>query len=151
MCIRDSLGLVGPIVFLYKQFMQQLWLCNLGWDEPISGQLRLHWHSLCDKLCLISKIIVPRSIRCKSEASIVELRGFSDASETGYGCCVYVRVLYQDSSASCHLLCSKSRVASYERYHYLALNSALACCCLLYTSGFGPSSSPYSGTAADVI
>ena len=60
--IYDPLGLIGPIVFLYKQFMQQLWLCNLGWDEPISEQLYLYWHSLCDKLYLIGKIIVPRSI-----------------------------------------------------------------------------------------
>ena len=62
--------------------MKQLWLCNLGWDEPISWQLYLHWRSLCDKLCLIGKIIVPRSIRCKSKAKIVELHGFADASET---------------------------------------------------------------------
>ena len=64
--IYDPLGLIGPIVFLYKQFMQQLWLCNLGWDEPISDQLYSYWRSLCDKLYLISKIIVPRSIRSLS-------------------------------------------------------------------------------------
>ena len=126
--IYDPLGLIGPVVFLYKHFMQRLWLCKLGWDEPISGQSLSDWHSLCDKLGLISKIVVPRSIRCKREASTVELHGFSDASERGFGCCIYVRVIYQDSSASCHLLCSKSRVAPLRQ---VSLPRIELCACLL--------------------
>ena len=129
--IYNPLGLIGPIVFLYKRFMQQLWLCNLGWDEPISEQLYLCWRSLCDKLCLIGKIIVPRSIRSKSKAKIVELHGFADASEKGYGCCVYVRVIYQDSSASCHLLCSKSRVAPLRQVSLPRIE--LCACSVSYT------------------
>ena len=87
--IYGPLGLIGPIVFLYKQLMQQLWLCSLGWDEPISEQLYSYWRSLCDKLYLIGKIIVPRSIRSKSEPKLIELHGFADASEKGYGCLLY--------------------------------------------------------------
>ena len=77
-----------------------LWLCKLSWDEPLSGHSLSDWHSLCNKLSLIGKIVVPRCIRCNHEAVTVQLHGFSDASERGFGCCVYVRVIYQDATAS---------------------------------------------------
>ena len=34
--IYDPLGLLGPVVFLYKRFMQQLWETKTNWDEVLS-------------------------------------------------------------------------------------------------------------------
>ena len=40
-----------------------------------------------------------------------ELHGFSDASNRGYGACVYVRSIYKSQKVTVKLLTSKSRVA----------------------------------------
>lgn len=47
------------------------------------------------------KIKIPRRIICLNPAGI-ELHGFCDASEQGYGACIYVR--------SVNLFCAKSRL-----------------------------------------
>ena len=40
-------------IYLYI-LIYLLWLCKLGWDEPISGQSLSDWHSLCNKLVPVS-------------------------------------------------------------------------------------------------
>ena len=97
-----------------------------GMSQFLSNYIRIGVH--CDKLYLIGEIIVPRSIRSKSESKLIELHGFPDASEKGYGCCIYIRVIYQDLLASCPLLCSKSRVAPLRQ---VSLPRNELCACLL--------------------
>ncbi len=45
------------------------------------------------------------------EIKHVEVHGFSDASETAYACCIYLRVLYADATTSSTLIYAKSKVA----------------------------------------
>lgn len=40
-----------------------------------------------------------------------EVHGFSDASESAYGACIYIRTIHNNGTASSRLLCAKSRVA----------------------------------------
>ena len=44
-----------------------------------------------------------------------QLRGFSDASEKAYGCCIYLKCITKNSLISSSLICSKSRVAPFKR------------------------------------
>jgi hypothetical protein len=37
--VFDSLGLISPIVFVYKIFLQQLWLHRLHWDDQLPSEL----------------------------------------------------------------------------------------------------------------
>ena len=37
--IFDPLGFAAPVVIRAKILMQQLWLCKVGWDEPLQEEL----------------------------------------------------------------------------------------------------------------
>lgn len=53
---------------------------------------------------------ISRQATCKQKV-YTELHGFADASEHGYGACLYLRTIDKDDNSSSRLLCSKSRVA----------------------------------------
>ncbi|XP_033225741.1 uncharacterized protein LOC117178421 [Belonocnema kinseyi] len=55
-------------------------------------------------------IKIPRRILC-TEPIEIQLHGFSDASKTAYGACIYLRSKGPDGNIYTNLLCSKSRVA----------------------------------------
>jgi len=41
--IFDPLGLISPVVVVYKIFLQQLWLHKLDWDEQLPSELLNQW------------------------------------------------------------------------------------------------------------
>ena len=47
-----------------------------------------------------------------SSALEIQLHGFSDASQTAYGCVIYLRALHQDTSISVRIVTAKTKVAS---------------------------------------
>ena len=48
--IYDPLGLIGPVTFWCKHFMQRLWLTGTSWDEPLSDSLSNQWLELYSQL-----------------------------------------------------------------------------------------------------
>jgi hypothetical protein len=46
---------------------------------------------------------------------IIEMHGFSDASEVAYGACIYIRTVDIQGKVTTRLLSSKSRVASLKK------------------------------------
>lgn len=57
----------------------------------------------------------------------VQLVGFGDASEVGYGAALYLRVVQEDGSVLCNLIRAKSKVAPWKTVSIprLELNAAL--------------------------
>ncbi|XP_055543128.1 uncharacterized protein LOC129728701 [Wyeomyia smithii] len=86
----DPLGVLGPTIVLAEIIMQMLWLKKIDWDESIP--------------------IIPRRVTVNNTA-VYEIHGFSDASRSAYGCCVYLRCITEDGIIEVKLLCGKSRVA----------------------------------------
>ncbi|XP_055621956.1 uncharacterized protein LOC129765574 [Toxorhynchites rutilus septentrionalis] len=107
--IFDPLGLVGPVVASAKMFLQRLWQLNLDWDDELPDQLQSWWLSFRASLATIKGLRIPRWIR-SFESDEYELHCFTDASEKGYGCCIYV-VSAAAGFKTSHLLIAKSRVA----------------------------------------
>lgn len=106
----DPLGLLSPIVLYAKTLMQRLWLLSANsWDEPLPDQFTTEWLNFQQQLKSMEPITIPRAINI-SPATDYFLHGFCDASETGYGACVYLV-----SNDSVRLICSKSRVAPIKR------------------------------------
>lgn len=107
----DPLGFMSPVIVKAKAFMQKLWLEKLDWDDFPPEGIRLEWLSFVKSLMDMQPLHIDRNIRINKNANAVQLIGFADASSsTGYGCCVYLRVVKDSGKASSSLLCSKSRI-----------------------------------------
>ncbi|XP_011859572.1 PREDICTED: uncharacterized protein LOC105557047, partial [Vollenhovia emeryi] len=108
--IFDPLGLVGPATVKAKLLLQRLWQLNLDWDESLPQDLHHKWIAYVAELGSLNDIVVPRVIIC-SNPELVELHGFSDASEGAYGACVYLRSINREGVVTIRLICAKSKVA----------------------------------------
>ncbi|XP_029157246.1 uncharacterized protein LOC114929752 [Nylanderia fulva] len=109
--IFDPLGLLGPVTLTAKIIMQDLWRLGLDWDESIPLELHTKWKRYEAELPTLRQINVPRRVIPFKQHTRLEIHGFSDASESGYGACIYLRATLPDGSHSVRLLCSKNRVA----------------------------------------
>lgn len=106
--IFDPLGFLAPLTFFCKYLIQRLWLQGIDWDERPSEDILKVWHRYKSELSSLGVLKVPRWIHA-SEGEAVEIHGFCDASEKGYGAVVYLKVLNHEPRL--HFLCSKSKVA----------------------------------------
>lgn len=108
--IFDPLGLVGPVTIKAKILLQKLWQLKLDWDEIIPLEFLSSWNEFYNQLKCLNVIRVPRQCSIDNAVSI-EIHGFCDASETSYGCCLYLRSVSVNGLVQTRLLCAKSRVA----------------------------------------
>lgn len=109
--IFDPLGHIGPVVLVAKILMQEIWATKLGWDEELPLSIKNKWKTFSNNLYHLASLNIPRCIFTSSSTIEIQIHGFSDASMSAYGACVYVRAIYADNSVSCNLVCSKSRIA----------------------------------------
>ncbi|XP_049870326.1 uncharacterized protein LOC126369806 [Pectinophora gossypiella] len=107
----DPLGFVSPIVVKAKVIMQRLWLEKVDWDAKPPQDVQDEWVQFADSLSSMEPIHFNRNIQVPANAEAVQLIGFADASSsTGYGCCIYLRVIHATGKVELSLLCSKSRI-----------------------------------------
>lgn len=127
--IYDPLGFVGPFVVKAKIFIQHLWSAKLSWDKPLSPALAEEWRSFSENIFELKDIKIPRSLfNYNLTVSKIEIHGYADASTKAYGCCLYLRVIYNNNFSECNLICSKSRVAPLRT---VSLPRLELCACLL--------------------
>ncbi|XP_063994282.1 uncharacterized protein LOC135171584 [Diachasmimorpha longicaudata] len=108
--IFDPLGLLGPVILKAKTIIQQLWSAKLDWDESIPLHILTIWTDFCNQLSLINDLRFDRKTLVKDTITN-EIHGFCDASETGFGACIYLKSTDSSGFTQTTLLCSKSRVA----------------------------------------
>ncbi|XP_058840761.1 uncharacterized protein LOC131696228 [Topomyia yanbarensis] len=106
----DPLGLVGPVVASAKIYIQQLWKRELAWDEPLPDELRDWWLAFRSSIDRLKELKITRWVLVSADSSYA-LHCFCDASEKGYGCCVYIISTDANGSSHSRLLIAKSRVA----------------------------------------
>lgn len=107
----DPNGLLGPIVMKAKCIMQILWKRHLSWDEKLPEDLDKMWEDFKGSMISLDYIRIDRGLICSRESVRIWLIGFSDASEFGYGACLYIVSETPDGNLDSKLVCSKSRVA----------------------------------------
>ena len=101
-----------------KILLEELHKKNIDWDEEIRDELLHKWVRCLDDIESIGRIEVSRRFEEGNSSDPVvkrELHGFSDASEQGYGACIYVRSICESGKISVKLLTSKSRVAPIKK------------------------------------
>jgi hypothetical protein len=108
--IFDPLGLLAPVVFLAKHFMQRVWQAEVSWDDPLPPRLADTWRQFVFELSSLQQLRVPRFVGSGLGAEIV-LCGFCDASERGYAAVVYARVQRPDGRVSVSLVGTKTKLA----------------------------------------
>nr|XP_037877020.1 uncharacterized protein LOC119630728 [Bombyx mori] len=109
--IYDPLGLLSPVTLFAKHLIQLLWIAKVDWDETPPVDIINSWSSFVDELPLISQISFPRYIFNNTNPEPIQIHGFADASEKGFGACVYIRYKDQEDFIQTHLIIAKTRVA----------------------------------------
>ena len=107
--IFDPLGLVTPVTFYGKVFLQELWKQGLQWDEPLLEHLHDEWKEILLKLRPLMTLKIPRFVGNVSK--LCELLVFCDASMKAYATALYLRIKTQNS-ISVNLIFSKMRLVS---------------------------------------
>ena len=111
--LYDPLGLIAPIIIKAKIIMQELWQIKSGWDEALPIDIYTEWQRFTEQLKELNTIKIPRLIIIP-EATIIEMHCFSDASEKGYGACIYVKSANKDGETATCLLAAKSNVYRFQ-------------------------------------
>ncbi|XP_025997375.2 uncharacterized protein LOC113005723 [Solenopsis invicta] len=107
--IFDPLGILGPVIITAKIIMQRLWQLKVDWDETVPSDIQTQWSRYESELHTLNHLQIPRKV-ASQHSEVMELCGFSDASERAYGACVYVRSKLAETQYEVTLLCAKSRV-----------------------------------------
>ncbi|XP_059047668.1 uncharacterized protein LOC131843091 [Achroia grisella] len=110
--IYDPLGLVTPVTIIAKILMQKLWLCKINWDDAVPEPIKLNWLHFLNTLKKLHDLRIPRYV-LNENSDVKELHIFTDASQSAYGACAYIRSYNNDynSSVTVKLLCAKSKVS----------------------------------------
>ncbi|XP_043499936.1 uncharacterized protein LOC122522719 [Polistes fuscatus] len=108
--IYDPLGLLGPIILTAKILIQDCWKTKVEWDESVPNALHSSWTRFAEQLKLIDNLTIERRLIIDNHDE-VQIHGFCDASQAGYGGSLYVRSRDQVGNVHVRLFCAKSRVA----------------------------------------
>lgn len=124
--VYDPLGLIGPVLVIAKQLMQQVWKEQLEWDEKLPYHLHKKWLKYHSAISSTQTLVVPRNVNPGNPSLDIEVHIFCDASEKAYGACAYACHQEQDGRIAAQLICSKSRVAPLKpvTLPHLELNAA---------------------------
>ena len=110
--IFDPLGLIAPVVLVGKQILQEI--CHgKDWDEPIDGEVLAKWERWRSQLPLLKQLDIAINFKPLHFGRIVttQLHNISDASQSGYGQCSYLRLVDENGRIHCSLVLGKARVA----------------------------------------
>ncbi|XP_055589749.1 uncharacterized protein LOC129741947 [Uranotaenia lowii] len=114
MSLFDPLGLLSPYTIHGKMLFQDLWRCGIQWDDDIPDEAFEKWVRWTKLLQEINNLQIPRCYCGGDHAGgyeTLQLHVFTDASELGYGCAAYFRVI-EDGKVKCCLVMAKAKVAS---------------------------------------
>ena len=106
----DPLGLINPFVFRLKVLLQMVCREKLGWNDILSEECLKEWRLISNDVKQTQDIEIRRWHGHFKGAVQVKLHGFSDASVSGYGCCIYIRYCYTSYSYTTSLVFSQSRI-----------------------------------------
>ncbi|XP_063543228.1 uncharacterized protein LOC134751714 [Cydia strobilella] len=109
--LYDPLGWIAPSIVRAKIFIQRLWLAGIEWDQELPSPLLEEWLNYREELSQLTKFRLPRWSNHRTDAMLVELHGFSDASNDAYAAVVYLRVIDAEGLIRVSLVSCKTKVS----------------------------------------
>ncbi|XP_065115485.1 uncharacterized protein [Paramisgurnus dabryanus] len=111
--LYDPLGFIAPFLLNGKLVLQEMCRNGTGWDDPLPEELQPRWELWKADLVNLERIDIPRCYAPANFGKVIkrELHHFSDASNSGYGQCSYLRLTSEEGNIHCALVIGKSRVA----------------------------------------
>lgn len=111
--LYDPLGFVAPVILKAKIILQEMCRRGIGWDDPLTDELRPKWEQWRSDLAHLDNFTISRTYSPVGFGRIskTELHHFSDASVKGYGQCSYLRLQNEEGDIHCALVVGKSRVS----------------------------------------
>ena len=106
----DPLGILSPVIIVFKMFLQELTKSEMHWDEPLVSPLLEKWKSLIDSLQGNPPLAIPRFYLDLSISDSCYLSGFCDASAATYAAVIYLVISLGDKQ-QIRFVTSKTRVA----------------------------------------
>jgi transposase InsO family protein len=106
--LHDPLGILAPVVLKAKLHMKPLRL--MKWTDKVDEDELRKWCEFRSELHFLKNVTIHRHAIVKDPVEI-QLHGFSDAAEPGYGAAVYLRSMDSQGNVKVSLLCAKSRVS----------------------------------------
>ena len=91
-----------------KIFIQTLWKLATDWDETLPGEIEDEWREFLTALPALRQIQIPRCLGLKPTCQLVEVHGFSDASERAYAAVAYLRVQDESGAVQIQLISAKN-------------------------------------------
>ncbi|XP_062712190.1 uncharacterized protein LOC115260083 [Aedes albopictus] len=158
MSLFDPLGLLAPYLIHGRMLIQELWRLGLDWDVKIGDIEHDKWRRWISLLPCITDLEIPRhyfgSAHPSSYGSL-QLHIFTDASERGYGCAAYFRLVC-NGEVRCALIMARSKVAplKYQSVPRMELQAALLGARMLHTvsnSHTLPITQKYIHTDSEVV
>jgi hypothetical protein len=109
----DPLGLLAPFIIRAKILLQKMWVSGFDWDEKLDVDLTSEAENWFREIADISEVRISRCLRLAEPEQLISmtLHVFADASGLAYGAVAYTRCVYMSHCVSCHMVCSKTRVA----------------------------------------
>ena len=110
----DPLGLIQFVVVSLKILFQEACKLKADWDDPVLSELEEKWRRTINEIKGLGRLVVPRCYCYRDIPNPIvhlEMHGFSDASLSAYGACVYLKFVKRNGDIVVNLVASKSRIA----------------------------------------
>ncbi|XP_035986916.1 uncharacterized protein LOC118560197 [Fundulus heteroclitus] len=110
--VYDPLGFLSPYTLTGKQILQEMCKRGVEWDEPIPCAQKTKWEAWLREWDNLQNVQIPGCFVPENLGKVrkTEMHHFSDASNSGYGQCSYIRIVTNEQ-VHCTLVMGKARVA----------------------------------------
>ena len=111
--VYDPIGIASPFILSAKSILQTLCKSGIGWDDEIPDSELRKWNNWLLQLNDLEDIKIDRCYKPPNFGKVKEcqLHCFADASDNGYGCVFYIRMINSEGKIHCAFVLGKSRVA----------------------------------------
>jgi len=109
--IYDPIGILSPVLLVPKMILQDTWDLKLGWDEELPEIFQRRFKDwLQETSCLTALRFLRNFTAGATTRDSWQIHTFSDASQSAYAACVFLRTVNQ-GVVSVDFLQGKARVA----------------------------------------